>query len=138
MPKILIVENNPENRDSLAGRLECRGFTVVMAGDGKAGVAMVKTEKPDLVLMEINMPEMDGWEATRQIREFLGCDELPIIVVLEQSMPGDADRALGLGCADSLVKPIEFPQLLGQIETTLQKRPTLEGPLLASVECLPG
>jgi len=102
MPKILIVETNVENRDSLAGRLQCRGFAVVMAGDGKTGVAMVQAEKPDLVLMDINMPEMDGWEATRQIKAAPEGASPPVIAFTEHSMPGDRERSLGAACAESL------------------------------------
>lgn len=138
MPKILIVENNVENRDSLAGRLQCSGFAVVMAGDGKTGVAMVRTEKPDLVLMSVNMPEMDGWEAARQIKTTTGGEGPPVIALAEHSMPGDRERALDAGCAESLEKPIEFADLIAHIEILLQNRPLPEGPLLQPSDCVPG
>jgi two-component system cell cycle response regulator DivK len=136
MPKILIVEDNAESRESLAARLQCRGFAVVMAGDGKAGVAMVAAEKPDLVLMDMIMPEMDGWEATRQIKASIGCEAVPIIALTEHSMPDDRDRALGVGCAGSYDKPIEFAELFAQIEELLQSRALPETPLLAQGECV--
>jgi two-component system cell cycle response regulator DivK len=135
MPKILIVEDSQENRDALAGRLQCRGFDVVIAGDGKAGVAMAQAEKPDLVLMDMNLPELDGWEATRQIKSTAGGESLPVIALTENALPGDRERALGAGCADSHNKPIEFPDLLGQIEALLKNRPIPETPLLASDGC---
>jgi CheY-like chemotaxis protein len=133
MPKILVVENSVESRDSLAGRLQCRGFAVVMANDGKTGVAMVKAEKPDLVLMDINMPEMDGWEATRQIKAATGDESPPVIALSEHSMPGDRERALGAGCAESFEKPIEFAELIAQIEMLLKNRVLPEGPLVQQV-----
>lgn len=126
MPKILIVEDNEENRDTLTGKLECRGFDVVLAADGKTGIAMTLSEKPDLVLMDMNMPEIDGWEATRQIKAAPGNASLPIIALTEQALPGDRDRALEVGCVDSHNKPIDFPELFGQIEALLQNRPVVE------------
>jgi two-component system, cell cycle response regulator DivK len=118
MPKILIVEDNEENRDALSRRLQRRGFEIVVAAEGKAGVAMAQTEKPDLVLMDMNMPELDGWEATRQIKagETPG---LPVIAITAHAMSGDRDRALEAGCADYHTKPVDFPKLLAQIEALL-------------------
>jgi two-component system, cell cycle response regulator DivK len=119
MPKILIVEDNEENRDALSRRLQRRGFEIVMAADGKAGVAMAQTEKPDLVLMDMNMPELDGWEATRQIRAAPETQTLPVIALTAHAMSGDRDRALEAGCADYHTKPVDFPKLLTQIEALL-------------------
>jgi two-component system, cell cycle response regulator DivK len=124
MPKILIVEDSEESRDSLAGRLQCSGFAVVLAASGKTGIAMAQTEKPDLILMDMNMPEIDGWEATRRIKSVAGCESLPVIALTEHALPGDRDRALGAGCADCHDKPIEFAELLAKIELLLQNRPT--------------
>jgi len=118
MPKILIVEDNEENRDALSRRLQRRGFEIVMAADGKAGVAMAQTEKPDLVLMDMNMPELDGWEATRQIKAG-DTPSLPVIAITAHAMSGDRDRALEAGCADYHTKPVDFPKLLAQIEALL-------------------
>ncbi len=123
MPKILIVEDNEENRDSLSRRLQRRGFAVVAAEDGKAGLAMAQTEKPDLVLMDMNMPEMDGWEATRQIKAIEGLHDLPVLALTAHALAGDKERALQAGCADYHTKPVDFPKLLSQIEAILQKRP---------------
>jgi two-component system, cell cycle response regulator DivK len=119
MPKILIVEDNEENRDALSRRLQRRGFEIVMAADGKVGVAMALAEKPDLVLMDMNMPELDGWEATRQIRAAPETQNLPVIALTAHAMAGDRDRALEAGCADYHTKPVDFPKLLTQIEALL-------------------
>ena len=122
MPKILIVEDNEENRDSLSRRLQRRGFAVIIAEDGKAGVAMAQSEKPDLILMDMNMPELDGWEATRHLKAAAETKELPVIALTAHAMSGDRDRALEVGCADYHTKPVEFPKLLAQIETLLQNK----------------
>jgi len=100
MPKILIVEDNEENRDSLSRRLQRRGFAVIIAEDGKAGVAMAQSEKPDLILMDMNMPELDGWEATRHLKAAAETKDLPVIALTAHAMSGDRDRALEVGCAD--------------------------------------
>jgi two-component system cell cycle response regulator DivK len=120
MPKLLIVEDNEENRDALSRRLQRRGFEVVIAVDGKAGVEMAKTEKPDLILMDMNMPELDGWEATRQIKAQDSTRHLPVIGLTAHAMPGDRERALEAGCSDYHTKPVDFPKLLTQIETMLR------------------
>jgi CheY-like chemotaxis protein len=122
MPKILIVEDNEENRDSLSRRLQRRGFAVIIAEDGKAGVAMAQSEKPDLILMDMNMPELDGWEATRHLKAAAGTKDLPVIALTAHAMSGDRDRALEVGCADYHTKPVEFPKLLAQIEALLQNK----------------
>jgi CheY-like chemotaxis protein len=118
MPRILVVEDNEENRDSLTRRLQRRGFEVITAVDGNAGVATARSEKPDLVLMDMNMPGLDGWEATRQIKAELA--QLPVIALTAHAMSGDRERALAVGCTDYHTKPIEFPKLLAQIESILQ------------------
>ncbi len=122
MPRILVVEDNEENRDALSRRLQRRGFEVLLAVDGKAGLAMAKAEKPDLVLMDMNMPELDGWEATRQIKAEPDLVDLPVIALTAHAMSGDRERALECGCADYHTKPIEFPKLLAQIELILQQK----------------
>ena len=120
MPRILIVEDNEENRDSLTRRLERRGFEILTANDGKVGVEVAKAEKPDLILMDMNMPELDGWEATRQIKAEPGLGDVPVIALTAHAMSGDRERALEAGCTDYHTKPIEFPQLLAQIESILK------------------
>lgn len=122
MPRILVVEDNEENRDSLSRRLQRRGFEVLAAADGNVGVATAKAEKPDLVLMDMNMPELDGWEATRQIKADPALAHVPVIALTAHAMSGDRERALAAGCTDYHTKPIEFPKLLAQIETILQAR----------------
>ena len=125
MPKILIVEDNVENRDSLSRRLKRRGYEVLTAEDGKAGLAMAQAEKPDLVLMDMNMPELDGWEATRQLKAAADTQDLPVIALTAHAMSGDRDRALGVGCTDYHTKPVDFPRLLTQIEALLQNKAAL-------------
>ena len=122
MPRILVVEDNEENRDALVRRLQRRGFDVLTAADGKAGVEKTKSEKPDLVLMDMNMPELDGWEATRQIKADAATQAVPVIAITAHAMQGDRERALAAGCSDYHTKPVEFPKLLGQIESILQNK----------------
>lgn len=120
MPKILMVEDNEENRDSLSRRLQRRGFAVVTAPDGKTGVAMAQSEKPDLILMDMNMPELDGWEATRQIKAAEETKAVPVLALTAHALSGDRERALAAGCTDYHTKPVDFPKLLAQIEAILQ------------------
>jgi CheY-like chemotaxis protein len=124
MPKILLVEDNEENRDALSRRLQRRGFDVVGAADGKAGVALAQSEKPDVVLMDMNLPELDGWEATRQIKAAPESRDVPVIALTAHAMEGDRDRALAAGCADYHTKPVELPKLLSQIEAILTQGAT--------------
>jgi two-component system cell cycle response regulator DivK len=122
MPRILVVEDNEENRDALSRRLQRRGFEVLIAVNGKIGVEMVRGEKPDLVLMDMNMPEVDGWEATRQIKADESIKGVPVIGLTAHAMSGDRERALEAGCTDYHTKPIEFQKLLAQIESILQQK----------------
>ena len=115
MPKILIVEDNEMNRDMLSRRLERRGFTVVMAVDGAEGVAMSKTELPDLVLMDMSLPIMNGWEATRAIRADAATAAIPVIALTAHSMPGDREKAMEAGCDDYDTKPVDLPRLLAKM-----------------------
>ena len=124
MPRILVVEDNEDNRDSLSRRLERRGFEVLLATDGRRGVEMAAAEKPDLILMDMNMPEMDGWEATRKIKSTPDAAGVPVIALTAHAMTGDRERALESGCSDYHTKPIEFSKLINQIETLLQRRST--------------
>ena len=120
MPKILIVEDNEENRDSLSRRLQRRGFEVIIAVDGRAGIAAAIADQPDLVLMDMNMPEVDGWEATRQIKAHESTQGLKVIALTAHAMAGDRERAIAAGCTDYHTKPIDFPKLLAQIESIIQ------------------
>ena len=115
MTKILIVEDNEMNRDMLSRRLERRGFTVVMAVDGAEGVAMSKTELPDIVLMDMSLPIMNGWEATRAIRADDRTAAIPVIALTAHSMPGDREKALEAGCDDYDTKPVDLPRLLAKM-----------------------
>jgi two-component system cell cycle response regulator DivK len=119
MPKILIVEDNQENRDALSRRLERRGYSVIIATDGRAGVTMAQEEHPDLILMDLNLPDVDGWEATRMIKADAQTAAIPIIALTAHAIAGDEQRALQAGCNDYHSKPVEFPRLLGQIEVLL-------------------
>jgi two-component system, cell cycle response regulator DivK len=112
MPKVLIVEDNEMNRDMLSRRLERRGFTVAIAIDGAQGVAMSKTELPDLVLMDMSLPVMNGWEATRAIKADATTRHIPVIALTAHSMPGDREKAMEAGCEDYDTKPVELPRLL--------------------------
>jgi CheY-like chemotaxis protein len=124
MPKILVIEDNEENRDLLTRRLRRRGFEVAIAIDGRAGVEQAVAEKPDLILMDMNMPEVDGWEATRTIKASPGMADVPVIGLTAHSLEGDRERALEAGCTDYHTKPIDFARLVAQIEELLQQRGT--------------
>jgi CheY-like chemotaxis protein len=124
MPKILIVEDNEENLDALSRRLQRRGYAVVAAADGQAGLAVAQSEKPDLILMDMNMPELDGWEATRQIKAIEELRDVPVLALTAHALAGDRERALAAGCTDYHTKPVDFPKLLAQIEAILQNRAT--------------
>jgi CheY-like chemotaxis protein len=110
------------NRDMLSRRLERRGFDVTMAVDGREGVDMARGGEYDLILMDMSLPEIDGWEATRQLRASATTAEVPIIALTAHAMAGDREKALEAGCDDYDTKPIELPRLLSKIETLLQGR----------------
>jgi len=113
--KILYVEDNEDNIYMLLSRLTRAGFTVVIATDGEQGVAVAASEKPDLVLMDLSLPVLDGWEATRRIKAAPETSRIPIIALSAHAMPGDAERALAAGCDDFDTKPVELPRLLAKI-----------------------
>ncbi len=121
MAKILIVEDNEENRDALSRRLQRRGFEILTAADGVAGVQAAAADKPDLILMDMNMPELDGWEATRQIRGSDAGRNIPVIAITAHALAGDRERALEAGCADYHTKPVDFSRLMEQIEGILKQ-----------------
>ena len=116
MAKILIVEDNEMNRDMLSRRLERKGFTIVMAEDGQKGVDMSKSESPDLILMDLSLPIMDGWQATTNIKSDQDTKDIPIIVLTAHAMAGDREKALDAGADEYDTKPIEFKRLLGKIK----------------------
>ncbi len=121
MTKILIVEDNEENWDILSRRLTRRGFDVVVACDGEEGIVKALAESPDLILMDMNMPRLDGWEATRRIRSEPAVHSIPIIALTAHGMEGDREKALEAGCDDHHAKPFELPRLLAQIDTLLKR-----------------
>ena len=116
MSKILIVEDNEMNRDMLSRRLERKGYEVVLAEDGQKGVDMSKSENPDLILMDLSLPVMDGWEATSTIKADDNTKEIPIIVLTAHAMAGDREKALEAGADEYDTKPIDFKRLLGKIK----------------------
>jgi two-component system, cell cycle response regulator DivK len=122
MAKILLVEDNEMNRDMLSRRLLRKGYEVVMAVDGEQAVAMAQSEKPDLILMDMSLPVIDGWEATRRVKAAETSSSIPIIALTAHAMSGDRERALNAGCDDYDTKPIEMPRLLEKIDALLARR----------------
>ncbi len=122
MPKVLLVEDNEMNRDMLSRRLARRGFEVLIAADGERGVQMAKAELPDLILMDMSLPVLDGWGATRQIKAESSTQSIPLIALTAHAMAGDRDRAIQAGCDDYDTKPIELPRLLGKMDRLLSER----------------
>jgi two-component system, cell cycle response regulator DivK len=123
MPKILLVEDNEMNRDMLSRRLEKRGYTLVIAVDGGQGVALAKSELPDLILMDMSLPVLDGWDATKQVKADATTKGIPIIALTAHAMESDRQKALEAGCDDFDTKPVELPRLLTKIEELLKKFP---------------
>ena len=113
--KILYVEDNDDNIYMLENRLKRAGFTVMIARDGAQGVAMALAEQPDLILMDLSLPGLDGWEATRQIKAAPETRHIPVIALTANAMAGDREKALAAGCDDFDTKPVELPRLLGKI-----------------------
>ncbi len=122
MAKILLVEDNEMNRDMLSRRLQRRGYDVVMALDGQQGVEMAGAEMPDLILMDMSLPVMDGWEATRRLKADPQTSSIPVIALTAHAMSGDREKALEAGCDDYDTKPIELTRLLPKIEAMLEQR----------------
>jgi CheY-like chemotaxis protein len=123
MPKILLVEDNEMNRDMLSRRLEKRGYTLVIAVDGADGVAKARAELPDLILMDMSLPVLDGWEATKQLKADPATARIPVIALTAHAMESDRQQALDAGCDDFDTKPVELPRLLVKIEELLKKFP---------------
>ena len=122
MAKLLLVEDNEMNRDMLSRRLERRGYQVIIAVDGAQGVAMEQSAKPDLILMDMSLPVIDGWTATRQLKAAAETASIPIIALTAHAMSGDEQKARESGCDDYDTKPIDLPRLLEKIETHLKGR----------------
>jgi CheY-like chemotaxis protein len=123
MPKILLVDDEEMNRDFLQRRLQKRGYQVVTAVDGAEACARIGAERPDLVLMDVMMPVMDGLQATRVLRSAPETRDIPVIALTALAMAGDREKVLEAGCNDYATKPIEFPQLLEKMQTLLDQRP---------------
>lgn len=120
MPKILLVEDNEMNRDMLSRRLQRKGYEIVIATDGEQGVAMARSEQPDLILMDMSLPVLDGWEATRKIKATPEIRSVPVIALTAHAMAGDQERCVAAGCDDYDTKPVDLPRLLGKIEALLR------------------
>ncbi|MFB3088002.1 MAG: response regulator [Acidiferrobacterales bacterium] len=119
MAKILLVEDNEMNRDMLSRRLTRKGYEVAIAVDGEQGVAMARSESPDLILMDMSLPVLDGWEATRQLKSAPETQAIPVIALTAHAMAGDREKAVEAGCDDYDIKPIEMPRLLEKIQRLL-------------------
>src|SRR6186997_377740 len=120
MPKILLVEDNEMNRDMLSRRLARNGFEVAIAIDGGQGVSMATSEKPDLILMDMSLPVLDGWEATRRVKADPATKSIPVIALTAHAMAGDREKALEAGCEDYDTKPIELNRLMEKMEVLLK------------------
>jgi len=122
--KILYIEDNEDNVYVVKSRLTRAGFTILIAADGAQGVAMASTEQPDLILMDLSLPVLDGWEATRRIKAAPETKHIPVVALTAHAMAGDREKALAAGCNDFDTKPIELPRLLQKIRALLPERPT--------------
>ncbi len=125
MTKLLLVEDHEELWDFLSRRLRKRGFEVVLAHDGKQALEQVETQTPDLVLLDMDLPIMDGWTVARTLRE--RSDTTPIIALTAHAMSGDKEKAIAAGCDDYHAKPVDFSRLLNQVDEVLLKREEAEG-----------
>jgi len=122
MAKVLLVEDNEMNRDMLSRRLARRGFDVLMAVNGQQGVDMAKAEMPDLILMDMSLPVLDGWGATREIKAEASTHSIPLIALTAHAMAGDRDKALDAGCDDYDTKPIDLTRLLDKMDRLLNEK----------------
>jgi two-component system cell cycle response regulator DivK len=119
MPKVLLVEDNEMNRDMLSRRLVRRGFEVVFAVDGQQGVDLAKSARPDIILMDMSLPVIDGWEATRRVKADDATKSVPVIGLTAHAMSGDREKAMEAGCDDYDTKPVELDRLIGKMERLL-------------------
>jgi two-component system, cell cycle response regulator DivK len=119
MPKVLLVEDNEMNRDMLSRRLVRRGYQVVFAVDGQQGIDMARSELPDIILMDLSLPVIDGWEATRRVKSDDKTRNVPVIGLTAHAMSGDREKAIEAGCDDYDTKPVELDRLIGKIERLL-------------------
>lgn len=121
MTTILIVEDNEMNRDMLSRRLEKKGFQILLAIDGQAGIDAAAARKPDLILMDLSLPVVDGWEATERLKADVALRQIPVIALSAHAMATDREKAMGAGCDDFDTKPIDMPRLMGKIEALLTR-----------------
>src|SRR5262249_3774332 len=128
MPKVLLIEDNDESRDALSRHLRRKGYAVLIAAEGRQGVELARVEAPDLILMDMSLPVLDGWEATRQLKDAAPTRGIPVIALTAHAMAGDREKALEVGCDDYEAKPIEFPRLLAKIEALLKKPAPAQDP----------
>jgi two-component system, cell cycle response regulator DivK len=119
VPTLLLIEDNEENRDGLSRRLRRKGFEVLVAADGRQGVEAARAAGPDLILMDMSLPVLDGWEATRQLKAAPETRGVPVIALTAHAMAGDREKALQAGCDEYETKPVEFDRLLGKIQALL-------------------
>jgi len=119
MTKVLVVEDNEMNRDMLSRRLTRRGFQVIFAVDGQQGVDLARSERPDIILMDMSLPVMDGWEATRRVKSDDATRGVPVIGLTAHAMAGDREKAIEAGCDDYDTKPVELERLIGKMERLL-------------------
>lgn len=124
MSKILLVEDNEMNRDMLSRRLQRKGHEVLIALDGIQGIELAQTQQPDLILMDMSLPVMDGWQATQQLKAAPETGGIPIIALTAHAMAGDREKCLEVGCDDYDTKPVEFSRLLAKIQALLEKKVT--------------
>jgi len=125
MPKLLLVEDNELNRDMLSRRLIRKGYEVICANDGAAGVELARSEQPDLILMDMSLPVLSGWDATSQLKQMPDAQTIPIIALTAHAMASDQERARAVGCDDYDTKPVDLPRLLQKIESLLARRAPL-------------
>ena len=123
MHKLLVVEDNEMNRDMLSRRLRSRGYEVIVAVDGKDGLLQARSGKPDLILMDMSLPVLDGWEVTKRIKSTSETSSIPVIALTAHAMAGDKEKALEAGCDDYDTKPIDLPRLLEKIRSLLNTQP---------------
>lgn len=122
MTKILIVEDNEMNRDMLSRRLARQGFEIALAIDGKQGVEMAASEKPDLILMDMSLPILNGWEATEKVKSSPDTSKIPVIALTAHAMSEDREKCIAAGCDDFDTKPVDLPRLLEKIKTLLDAK----------------
>jgi CheY-like chemotaxis protein len=121
MAKVLVVEDNEMNRDMLSRRLQRRGYEVIVSVDGEEGVAKAQSDSPDIILMDMDLPVLDGWAATRKLKSSPDTQSIPVIALTSHAMAGDREKSMDAGCDDYDTKPVEFSRLIEKIEALLSR-----------------